>query len=55
MNQNTILTDEKIINLPRKIQSIYLLWKQGANMKEMLPKPTFYRHRKELLSFGIDD
>ncbi|WP_214295087.1 phage/plasmid replication protein, II/X family, partial [Escherichia coli] len=54
MNQNTILTDEKIINLPRKIQSTYLLWKQGANMKEMLPKPTFYRHRKELLSFGID-
>lgn len=54
MNQNTILTDEKIINLPRKIQSTYLLWKQGANIKEMLPKPTFYRHRKELLSFGID-
>ena len=54
MNQNTILTDEKIINLPRKIQSTYLLWKQGANMKEMFPKPTFYRHRKELLSFGID-
>ncbi len=40
MNQNTILTDEKIINLPRKIQSTYLLWKQGANIKEMLPKPT---------------
>ncbi|HFX7289489.1 TPA: phage/plasmid replication protein, II/X family, partial [Escherichia coli] len=54
MNQNAILTDEKIVKLPRKIQSTYLLWKQGANMKEMLPKPTFYRHRKELLSFGID-
>ncbi len=36
------------------VQSTYLLWKQGANIKEMLPKPTFYRHRKELLSFGID-
>lgn len=54
MNQNTILSDEIIIKLPRKIQSTYLLWKQGANMREMLPKPTFYRHRKELISFGID-
>lgn len=25
-----------------------------ANMKEMLPHNTFYRHRRELLSFGID-
>lgn len=30
MNQNTILTDEKIINLPRKIQSTYLLWKRSG-------------------------
>ncbi|HEM6718921.1 TPA: Replication-associated protein G2P [Citrobacter koseri] len=54
MNQNTILSDERIVKLPRKIQSTYLLWKQGANMKEMLPHNTFYRHRRELLSFGID-
>lgn len=54
MNQNTILSDEKITKLPRKIQSTYLLWKQGANMKEMLPHNTFYRHRRELLLFGID-
>ncbi|EHS7014520.1 Replication-associated protein G2P [Escherichia coli] len=54
MNQNAILSDEKITKLPRKIQSTYLLWKQGANMKEMLPHNTFYRHRRELLSFGID-
>ncbi len=29
MNQNAILSDEKITKLPRKIQSTYLLWKQG--------------------------
>lgn len=54
MNQNTILTDEKMAEIPRKVLATYLLWKQGANMKERLPHNTFYRHRRELLCVGID-
>ncbi|WP_215811875.1 phage/plasmid replication protein, II/X family, partial [Escherichia coli] len=45
---------EKTNKLPRHIQSTYLLWKQGVNLRALLPSRTFYRHRKELLDFGID-
>ncbi|MCN3044918.1 phage/plasmid replication protein, II/X family [Escherichia coli] len=54
MSQNVLLSDEKIDKLPRYIQSTYLLWRQGSNLKTILPHNTFYRHRKELLTFGID-
>lgn len=54
MSQNVLLSDEKINKLPRYIQSTYLLWKQGVNLRGILPSRTFYRHRKELLTFGID-
>lgn len=54
MNQNVLLSDEKVSKLPRHIQSTYLLWKQGSNLREILPHNTFFRHRRELLVFGID-
>lgn len=54
MSQNVLLSDEKINKLPRHIQSTYLLWKQGVNLRGILPSRTFYRHRKELLTFGIE-
>ncbi|EFO3893049.1 Replication-associated protein G2P [Escherichia coli] len=54
MSQNVLLSDEKINKLSRCVRSTYLLWKQGVNLKSVLPKPTFFRHRKELLDFGID-
>ncbi len=45
-------TEER--KLPRKLQGTYLLWKQGEDLRGMLNKATFWRHRRELLALGID-
>ncbi len=45
---------ENLFILPKALQGTYLLWKQGNRLKELLSKPTFYRHRKELLNYGVD-
>ncbi|HAT1685402.1 TPA: Replication-associated protein G2P [Klebsiella oxytoca] len=54
MSQNVLLSDKTIMQLPRSARSTYLLWKQGANMRDILTKPTFFRQRKQLLDYGID-
>ncbi|WP_246615130.1 phage/plasmid replication protein, II/X family [Agarivorans litoreus] len=54
MNTNATLPDNKVLELPRRLQSSYMLWKQGTNLKQILPKPTFYNHRKGLLEHNID-
>ncbi|ECH6751580.1 TPA: phage/plasmid replication protein, II/X family [Salmonella enterica] len=54
MNQNTLLSDKMIRELPRQLQSTYLLWKQGVCLRDILPHNTFYRHRRDLLIYGVD-
>ncbi|ECK2138239.1 Replication-associated protein G2P [Salmonella enterica subsp. enterica serovar Enteritidis] len=54
MSQNTLLSDKVIRELPRHLQSTYLLWKQGANMRDILTEPTYFRQRKQLLAYGVD-
>lgn len=40
--------------LPRKLQGTYHIWKSGADCKAILSHMTFYRHRRELLDYGVD-
>ncbi|MFV7669703.1 phage/plasmid replication protein, II/X family [Shewanella algae] len=54
MAKNVTLTTNKVTELPRALQATYALWSQGVDVQSMLSKPTFYRHKKELLSHGID-
>lgn len=54
MNDQIELTNEQMLIMPRALQSTYLLWKGGHDLRARLAKPTFYRHRKELLPYGID-
>jgi II/X family phage/plasmid replication protein len=54
MTQQTTLIDTQLHDLPRTLQATYQLWRQGADLRQMFPKNTFYRHRRELLAFGID-
>lgn len=54
MSRNCVVSDEKLDNFPRFLQASYLHWKQGVNLRTLLPKPTFYRHRRALLIYGID-
>ncbi|WP_027710287.1 phage/plasmid replication protein, II/X family [Zooshikella ganghwensis] len=54
MRNNVTLTSEEIMKLPRAVQSSYMLWQQGAHLREILPASTFRRHNKLLKAFGID-
>lgn len=54
MAEKVLLNDEQALKLPRAAAATYHMWKQGMVPSDMLPKPTFYRHRKQLLEHGID-
>lgn len=54
MSEKIILSDETALKLPRSVAGTYHLWKQGGMPFDILPKPTFYRHRRTLLEFGVD-
>lgn len=53
MTEQVILTDEKVKNLPTSLKKTYHLWQSGYDLREH-SKSTFYRHRKQLLEYGIN-
>jgi len=42
------------LQVPRHLRATVLLWREGVDLRSALPRRTFYRHRKELLEYGID-
>lgn len=52
MNEQISLTSQQQHELPTKLQSTYLHWNNGIDLRSILPKATFYRHRRELLEFS---
>lgn len=40
--------------LPRKLRTTYIAWLAGHDIKRMVSRATYYRHRPQLLEFGID-
>lgn len=54
MSEQISLTTEQQYDLPTNLQSSYLHWNNGVDLRAVLPKATFYRHRKGLQEFGID-
>jgi II/X family phage/plasmid replication protein len=54
MNEQIALKTEEEMNLPQRLRSTYILWKNGEDLRMTLPKATFYRHRKAFLDYGID-
>lgn len=54
MNEQRRIVGKKLMELPSKLRATYALWQAGHHMAEILSKPTYYRHRKELLPYGID-
>lgn len=41
-------------SLPRNLQSTYFIWRSGVDCRGLMSRPTFYRHRKKLLEYGVD-
>lgn len=54
MTEQMTLSSEQLHKLPQRLRSTYVLWTSGEDLRSTLPKPTFYRHRKELMAYGID-
>ena len=54
MNEQIALSTSLLNNLPNTLRSTYINWREGYSPREILSKPTFYRHRRELLEHGID-
>lgn len=48
------LTPQRLQELPPKLRGTYALWESGRDVRGHLTKPTFYRHRRQMLAFGID-
>ena len=46
------MTFESFDDLPRHLRATYATWRDGLPLD--LSRATFYRHRTELLKYGID-
>lgn len=54
MTQQIALTTKELHDLPTKLRSTYILWNSGEDLRDALTERTYYRHRKDLLKFGIN-
>lgn len=54
MSKQITLSDEVMLELPTKLKSTYILWMEGHDLRSTLSRPTYYRHRTELLKYSID-
>lgn len=54
MSDQVILSDEVIEGLPNNLRTSYTLWSEGHDLRFLMSKRTYYRHRRELLEFGIN-
>ena len=48
------LTPEILDGLAPRLRLVYEAWKNGRDVRQLLPLRTFYRYRKELLAHGVD-
>lgn len=49
-----VIRDKDLFDIPNKVRSTYELWVRGVDVRQFISDRTFYRHRKELLKFGVD-
>lgn len=54
MTEQIRLSSQEQHDLPIKLQSVYLHWNNGEDLRSLLSKTSFYRHRRDLLEYGID-
>lgn len=50
----TMLQAQTLDGLPGRLQLVYQSWRDGHDLRAILPRNTFYRHRRALLVHGID-
>lgn len=54
ISEATMIEASTLEGLSGRLQLAYDAWKQGKDLRAVLPHNTFYRYRRELLKHGID-
>lgn len=54
MSAQIAIPQAEFENIPHRLAGTYELWKSGHDLRSLLPKATFYRHRSQLLEYGVD-
>ena len=54
MTENIALSTDTLMKIPQRLRSTYNLWKDGHDLRFNMSRNTFYKHRRELLEYGID-
>jgi II/X family phage/plasmid replication protein len=54
MTENIALSTDALMDLPQRLRSTYNLWKDGHDLRFNMSRNTFYKHRRELLEYGIN-
>jgi len=54
MSEQIALSDKNKMRLPNKLRSTYTLWIEGHDLRDMLSKSAYYRHRADLKAYGIN-
>lgn len=54
ITDNMALPDDLLGSLPTRLKGIYALWLNGEDLRQSLPKNTFYRYRRQFLEHNID-
>ncbi len=54
MSDQLTLPATALEKLPPRLRAFYEAWVNGVDLREILPKNTFYRYRRQLLPLGVD-
>lgn len=54
ISEAAMLRPDQIDGLRPRLALAYQSWRAGHDLRQLLPRKTFYRYRKELLAFGVD-
>lgn len=54
MSKNIRLSDAVLDSMNNGLKTTYLLWWHGEDLKQILPKATFYKRRSQLKEYDID-
>lgn len=54
ITDNMTIQDEVLTDLPTRLRLVYQSWRNGDDLRSMLPKNTFYRYRRAMLPHGVD-
>ena len=54
ISEATMRVQDNTEALPPRLRSVYQLWRDGHDVRALVSRPTFYRHRKALLAHGVD-